>query len=183
MFARRRGGKSAKTACLCQFLIRRRALRDRKAHQRKRDPAILCRIYGETKLKGEQIALSYGRKFQVSVIRPGAVYGPRETDIFAYFKMVRQGLVLIPGDGKQEISFVHVADVVDSILRAGQMPKRWAKFISFPTGKATDGRNSRQWSERSLKRSFMTFRIPMGVVRIVAELGELGAKMTGKPPW
>src|ERR1019366_4518202 len=61
-----------------------------------KDPCRPASHYGETKLMGEEIALSYRDKFPVTVIRPGAVYGPRETDIFAYFKMVRRGLVAIP---------------------------------------------------------------------------------------
>jgi dihydroflavonol-4-reductase len=145
------------------------------------DPCRPVSLYGETKLKGEQIALSYQKKFPVTVVRPAAVYGPRETDIFAYFKMVRQGLVLIPGDGRQEVSFVHVADVVDSLLLAGTSPKAVGETYFVSDGK------SYRWDEfagfvgKALKRSFITIRIPMGIVRIVAEFGELGAKITGKP--
>ena len=146
-----------------------------------KDPCRPVSLYGETKLKGERIALSYGKKFQVSVIRPAAVYGPRETDIFAYFKMVRQGLVLIPGDGSQEISFVHVADVVDSIILAGQSPKAVGQVYFVSDGKSYRWEDFAGVVGRVLKRSFITIRVPMGIVRIVAELGELGAKMTGKP--
>jgi dihydroflavonol-4-reductase len=138
-------------------------------------------IYGETKLKGERIAISYKNKFQVSVIRPAAVYGPRETDIFAYFKMVRQGLVLIPGDGIQEISFVHVSDVVDSILLAGQSPKAVGQIYFVSDGKSYRWEDFARVVGQVLKRSFITIRVPMGIVRMVAELGELGAKITGKP--
>lgn len=53
-------------------------------------------LYGITKLKGEEIAHSYGSRLPLTILRPGAVYGPRETDIFAYFKMVKDGWVLLP---------------------------------------------------------------------------------------
>jgi len=53
--------------------------------------------YGKSKLMAEDIVHSFGKKFPWTILRPGAVYGPREKDIFNYFKMVRQGLVLLPG--------------------------------------------------------------------------------------
>src|SRR5579859_6391058 len=148
------------------------------------DETAPCRpvsFYGQTKLMGEEIALSYRKKFPVTALRPAAVYGPRETDIFAYFKMVRQGLVLIPGDGSQKISFVHVADLVDSILKAAHSPKAKDQvyFVS-------DGKNYR-WEEiaafigKSLKKTYFTFKVPMGIVKIAALFGDLAGRMTGKP--
>ena len=77
-------------------------------------------FYGMTKRQGEVIALGFQDKFDVVVLRPAAVYGPRETDIFEYFKMVRSGLVVNGGDGKQPVSFIYVADVVEATLLAGR---------------------------------------------------------------
>src|SRR5258708_23315849 len=93
-------------------------------------------FYGQTKLMGEEIALSYAKKIPVTVLRPAAVYGPRETDIFAYFKMVRQGVVLVPGDGSQKISFVHVMDLVDAILRAAHSTRAKGRVFFVFDGKS-----------------------------------------------
>jgi nucleoside-diphosphate-sugar epimerase len=138
-------------------------------------------FYGETKLMGEEIALSYRKKFPVSVLRPAAVYGPRETDIFAYFKMVRQGLVLIPGDGSQQISFIHVTDLVDALLKAAHSSKSVGRVYFVSDGK------SYRWEEitaligKTLKKSYLTIKVPLGIVKIVAIVGDLVGRITGKP--
>jgi len=137
-------------------------------------------FYGQTKRMGEEIALSYNKKFAVTILRPSAVYGPRETDIFEYFKMVRQGLVVNGGDGSQRVSFIYVEDLVDAILLAGHSARARGQIYFVSDGKSLD------WNELSaqigweLKKSYKTFNVPLGIVRIVASLGDLFAGMTGK---
>jgi nucleoside-diphosphate-sugar epimerase len=137
-------------------------------------------FYGQTKRMGEEIVLTYQGKFEVSILRPGAVYGPRETDIFEYFKMVRQGLVVNGGDGNQRVSFIYVDDLVQAILLAGQASPAKGQIFFVSDGK------SLSWNELSkiigqvLKKSYKTFNVPLGIVRIVAFLGDGLARLTGK---
>ena len=135
--------------------------------------------YGETKLMGEQIALSYRNKFPVTVLRPGAVYGPRETDIFAYFKMVRQGMVFIPSV-EQRVSFVHVADLVGAVQIAAQSPRAEGQIYFVSDGKSYSWDQISAFIGQTLKRSYFTFKVPMGIVKIAAGLGEAVEKITGK---
>lgn len=143
------------------------------------DPCRPACLYGETKLKGEEIALSYRKKFPVTVLRPGAVYGPRETDIFAYFKMVRQGLVLIPSI-HQEVGFIHVADLIFAILKAAHSPRSVGQTYFVSDGKGTSWEQIAAAIGRSLGRKYFTIKVPMGIVKMVAGLGEVAEKVTGK---
>ncbi len=137
-------------------------------------------FYGRTKRMAEETVLSFGKRFDVTILRPGAVYGPRETDIFEYFKMVRQGLVVNAGDGTQRVSFIYVEDLVEAILLAAHSPRATGRiyFVS-------DGKNL-NWNELSaqigkvLKKTYKTFNVPLGIVRIVASLGDCTARLTGK---
>jgi nucleoside-diphosphate-sugar epimerase len=137
-------------------------------------------FYGQTKRMGEQIALSYQKKFEVSILRPGAVYGPRETDIFEYFKMVRQGLVVNGGDGTQMVSFIYVADLVDAILLAGYSPKAKGQVFFVSDGKSLNWNELSAHIGRILKKSYKSFNVPLGIVRIAASLGDGVARLTGK---
>lgn len=136
-------------------------------------------LYGLTKLKGEEIAITYSRKVPLTILRPGAVYGPRETDILAYFKMVRDGWVFLPSL-RQEVSFVYVADLVDAILLAGQSPKAVGQTYYVSDGAAYSWQDLTQKIGRSLNRNFRTISVPMPVVKGIAYLGEIAEKITGK---
>jgi len=51
--------------------------------------------YGESKLRAEQVVLSGG--LPAVVVRPSAVYGPRERDILAAFRLAARGLAIRTG--------------------------------------------------------------------------------------
>lgn len=137
-------------------------------------------FYGQTKRMGEEIALSYRGKFDITILRPAAVYGPRETDIFEYFKMVQQGLVVNGGDGRQRVSFIYVDDLVESILLAAHSAKARSQIYFVSDGKNLDWNELAGQIGRELKKTYKTFNVPLGIVRIVASLGDLAARWTGK---
>ncbi|HUO58913.1 MAG TPA: NAD-dependent epimerase/dehydratase family protein [bacterium] len=143
------------------------------------DPCRPVSDYGRTKMMGEQIALSYRKKFPVTVLRPAAVYGPREADIFAYFKMVRQGAVFLPAL-RQKVSFIHVLDLVDAIVRAAHSPKAKGNVYFVSDGKSYTWEEFSSFAGRALGRSYFTFKVPLGIVKMVAIFGELGERLTGK---
>ena len=72
--------------------------------------------YGRSKLKGEQALSSLD--IPLAIIRPTAIYGPREKDIFLIVKMIQRGWDLYIGKFNQQLSFVHGRDVAEAILLA-----------------------------------------------------------------
>lgn len=61
-------------------------------------------------------------KMPITVIRPSAVYGPRDRDMFQYFKVVNSGIEPFFGFGKKYLNLVHVHDLVDGIVLAALHP-------------------------------------------------------------
>ncbi len=137
-------------------------------------------FYGQTKRMGEELVLGSRKKLDFTILRPSAVYGPRETDIFEYFKMVRQGLVVNGGDGTQKVSFVYVGDLVEAILLTAHSAKARGQIYFVSDGKSLDWNELSALIGRELKKSYKTFNVPLGLVRIVASLGDLFARVTGK---
>jgi len=82
------------------------------------DPCRPVSFYGGSKLEGEKFVLSRREDIPVVILRPCAVYGPRERDLFFFFKMVSKGIKPILGGGEQRVSLCHVEDVVRAILLA-----------------------------------------------------------------
>ncbi len=147
------------------------------------DERTRCRpvsFYGQTKRMGEETALSFRKRFEVTILRPGAVYGPRETDIFEYFKRVRQGLVVNGGDGTQRVSFIYVDDLVEAILLAAHSFRAKGQTYFVSDGKSCDWNELSAQIGKTLKKTYKTFNVPLGIVRIVASLGDWTARWTGK---
>lgn len=64
-------------------------------------------LYGRSKARGEALVRSSGLEW--TVVRPPAVYGPRDTELLALFRMARRGLVVLPPAGR--LSVIHVDDL------------------------------------------------------------------------
>lgn len=73
--------------------------------------------YGRSKLGGEREVAKLGDGRCWSIIRPPAVYGPRDTDILEFFKMAARGLAAIPA-GERWLTMVFVGDVVRAVVAA-----------------------------------------------------------------
>jgi len=73
--------------------------------------------YGRSKLAAEREVERIGGDGWWTMVRPPAVYGPRDTDIFQFFRMISAGLVLTP-PGDRWITVSYVADVVRATLAA-----------------------------------------------------------------
>ncbi len=79
------------------------------------EPPCPVSAYGRSKLAGEAAARAY--RGRLVVLRPPAVYGPRDTDVFQFFRLAGFGLVPLPA-GERSITVAYVADVVRAILAA-----------------------------------------------------------------
>src|SRR6185437_12148229 len=55
--------------------------------------------YGRSKLAAEKVVLSAQDDLSVVVLRPGAIYGPRDGEILEMFKSVQRGVLPLVGGG------------------------------------------------------------------------------------
>ncbi|MBX9883684.1 MAG: NAD(P)H-binding protein [Novosphingobium sp.] len=69
-------------------------------------------IYGASKLRGEKLVRASGLDW--SVVRPPAVFGPRDTEMLELFRLARRGVVPLPPPGR--LSVIHVADLAELLL-------------------------------------------------------------------
>ena len=83
--------------------------------RRPEDPPNPVSIYGRSKLRGE--AAVRGHSGTWVILRPPAVYGPRDKDVLHFFRLAARGLVLIPA-GERFLTVAFVGDVVRAILAA-----------------------------------------------------------------
>ena len=80
-------------------------------------PARPVTAYGRSKLAAEA-AVTAGRLPWV-IVRPPTVYGPRDHEVLKVFRMARLGVAPVFGDGSQQLSAVHGADLASALVAAG----------------------------------------------------------------
>ncbi len=76
--------------------------------------------YGKSKLEGEKAAFSFTEKLPVTILRPSAVYGPRDVDMFAFFKTVKMGFKPTFGMGRCYSNFAYVKDLATAAVAAAE---------------------------------------------------------------
>ena len=93
--------------------------------------------YGRSKLAAEEEAAKFADKVPITIIRPGMVFGPRDTGFVQIVQAIRKlNVHLSPGVFPPALSYIHVSDLVDLLLAA---PER-ARTIPASGGNAGQGR-------------------------------------------
>lgn len=100
--------------------------------------------YGHSKRLAEEVVQTSGLAW--TIVRPPAVYGLRDTEIFELFKAARFGIVPMPPRGRASI--VHVDDLARLLLLLAGDPATSAARIYEPD----DGRES-GWSHGELAKA------------------------------
>jgi len=136
--------------------------------------------YGESKLKAEQF-LKSKINFPWLIMRPTAVYGPRETDIFSFFQIVNRRLETYIGFDKQQLTFIYVKDLVRVMLDATLSDfQQKAYFIA--DGDTHPAQDLGKYARQFLNRKTFKIHVPTGLVRMIAAVAESGGKILGKMP-
>jgi len=135
--------------------------------------------YGKSKLLAEKAVLDYADRYEVVIVRPPAVYGPRERDIFTYFKLASSGFLPKPGYGQKMVSLVYSSDLVQGLLLAGNKPEAAYKTYFITSG-------DHEWLEigKAMTKAVgrgRVFPIPMTILYIAALLSQTVAKILRKP--
>lgn len=87
------------------------------------DPPHPVSTYGRSKLEGERVAQTWFDRIPSTIIRPSAVYGPRDPNFVVIFKQVRRGLVPLIGRGEHYANLVHGQDLARAIVDAAEAEK------------------------------------------------------------
>lgn len=133
--------------------------------------------YGRSKLEAERLVKSMKDELPVTILRPTAVYGPRDNEMLEIFRSVSRGVLPITGDGSVKLTFVYGPDCAAACIRAidANVPSGNAYFVS--DGQIYVWREAVEDVERALgKRAFVRLGLPFAVVDAVA----VGVEAYGK---
>lgn len=74
--------------------------------------------YGRSKLEAEKVCLQYSSQIPIVILRPPAVYGPRDRDILELFRWINYRIVPHLGSWEKNLSIINARDLAEGIIEA-----------------------------------------------------------------
>ncbi len=136
--------------------------------------------YGRSKLAAEKLVASFNGSIPSTIVRPPAVFGPRDTEILVYFKTVSRGLNSIIGFQDKRLNLIYSADLVDGIIKAARHPASVGQTYFIASERLYSWPEIAAITGKALGRKYLTLRIPHAVVYAVAGVAQTIAAVRGK---
>jgi len=132
--------------------------------------------YGRSKLAGEHICLAAARELEVVALRAPAVYGPRDRDLFLYFRLAALGVLPVPTGPERLVQFIHVDDLAEALVRAATAPDASGVYHVAESQSYAESEVA-AWIAKAVGRRVLTVRVPSWCVRAAAAASEFGAAL------
>ncbi|HLF84221.1 MAG TPA: NAD-dependent epimerase/dehydratase family protein [Blastocatellia bacterium] len=138
--------------------------------------------YGRSKLMAEEAVRVVSDLLPVTIVRPPAVYGPRDYGILEFFKAVKGGMFPMIGRRDKRVSLVHARDLVDGIILAGESEASVGRTYFISSEDDYSMRAVADLMAALMRKRLRTITIPRPVAWGVAIAAEAAAALMGKPP-
>ncbi len=142
------------------------------------EPARPVTAYGRSKLAAE--AAVTASTLPWVIVRPPTVYGPRDREVLKVFRMARLGVAPVFGDGSQQLSAVHGADLANALVAAGTAAATVGKiYYACHPEVATSAEFVRAVGS-AMGRRLSVVPIPAPVGRALLAVTEASARIAGQ---
>ncbi len=137
--------------------------------------------YGKSKLESEQVARQWQDRLPITILRPPAVFGPRDMDVYEVFKNIWHGFNLKVGRLDQLVSIIHVWDLARGIVEVALHPEGAGEIYFICNDKPV------WWSEMVdliatvMNRRVQTITVPYSLAYVTAAILEGIAYLRGRP--
>lgn len=136
--------------------------------------------YGKSKLQQEQLVKSYADKIPYTILRPSAVYGERDTEIYLVFKTYKAGLFTLIGFDEKKLNLIHVKDLVDGIYQSTVNEKSINQIYFLASEKIYTWSEIEKSIKSAMGRKALTIRLPHFLVYSVAAVAEFFSLFSSK---
>ena len=137
--------------------------------------------YGASKLAGEERVRDSGLPW--TIVRPCAVYGPGDRAFLTVFQLVRRGIMPVLGSADQELSMIHIDDLVRSLTGVVQPATLEETYFAchpeIVTARVLCGQISAALATGA-PRDPLVFGLPPWATKSLLTLTELTARIAGK---
>ncbi len=137
--------------------------------------------YGRSKLGGEQVLAPSLGTVPWTIVRPPAVYGPRDRGVLPFFQLAARGLAAdLDGPGRR-FNMIHANDLAEGIRVAGAARASVGRIYFLADAKPCSYRDVGAALAAAFGRKLWRLPVPDVVVDLAAVAADELAALTGKP--
>jgi nucleoside-diphosphate-sugar epimerase len=137
--------------------------------------------YGRSKWMAEQECHRLMGALPVTIVRPPAVYGPRDQDVFAFFQTMARGLQPMVGFRDTYVSLIHVFDLVRGFLAAAESTRSVGQTYFITSREVYNWKQVGEVTRRVMGVRAISVRLPKAAVYAVAAVAQGMASFGEKP--
>ena len=136
--------------------------------------------YGRSKLAAEQLVLGLRETFPVSILRPPAIYGPRDTRWLPMFRGAAKGVLPMVG-GQRFTSLIYGPDCAQAIclLATTEHPSGWLGCIE--DGHRYDWQLLGELIVEAMGARSRTLKVPVAALGLAARVNEYVGRLRKQP--
>jgi nucleoside-diphosphate-sugar epimerase len=137
--------------------------------------------YGMSKRRGEELALSQAHELPLLILRPAAVYGPRDKAFLFLFQCLAKRIKPSISGGVQHLSLCSVQDLVGAILLAASTRTQNGEIFFLSDGQDYRMEEINDIFAQVMEVTAFRLRLPPPVLFGIAAVAEYFSKVSGKP--
>lgn len=137
--------------------------------------------YGKSKLFAELEVKKYINRIPFTIVRPSAVYGPRDPEILMFFQTLKKGIQPMIGFKEKYVSLVHVNDLIDGILLAAFSENSLNQTYFISSEQYYGWEEIGTISSKILGRRLIKLKIPHFLVYSVAAISQFLSYFSKEP--
>lgn len=153
----------------------------RDGSKKESDPCEPISPYGQSKWMGEEFALAHSRDLPLLILRPSAVYGPRDRDIYTLFKCVSKRVNPCLWGPAQHISLCYVEDLIQAIVMAAEAQTESGEIFFLSDGHSYRMEEIGDTFAQVMGISPIRLRLPKQIIFGIGFFSEYLSKLSKKP--
>ena len=139
--------------------------------------------YGRSKRAAEEVVQSFAQTIPMTIVRPPAVFGERDTAILTFFQSVSRGILPLIGFDEKRVSLIHGVDLARGIVEAAFHGNTIGETYFVSSEDFYSWKQIAEITKHAFGKSFVIpVRIPHGIVMTLAGLSEIFGRFSSKPP-
>lgn len=137
--------------------------------------------YGVSKLEAETVCQLHLHRIPIVILRPAAVYGPRDRDALEMLKWVNRGIIPNFGSRHKRLSLIYGPELARAIVEAAVADKTIGETYFVADTDVYNFMEVMTTAASILGRRAMSILIPSGLLYALAGASELFAAFQSKP--
>ena len=144
------------------------------------DPPAPVNAYGRSKLASEAVVRNTPG-LAWTILRPCAVYGPRDHGFLPLHRLARKGLFLVPSGADTFFTLIFIADLVKAVLLAAERDTAMGQTLFIGHAEPRTGGDVLRAIAAFEQRSYRPFIVPAPLFTLLAKVGDLSWTLGVKP--